>query len=63
MSFTLSEGAEGIDMATVRKIDCPRVIALTGCNDCDQVTVVRVYVDYNVYSVEYILYRVGAKLM
>jgi hypothetical protein len=63
MSFTLSEGAEGINMATVRKIDRPRVIALTGFNDCDQVTVVRVYVDYNVYSVEYISYRVGAKLM
>jgi hypothetical protein len=50
-------------MARVRKSDRSRVIALPGCNDRDQVTVVRVYVDYNLYSVEYIMYRVRAKLM
>jgi hypothetical protein len=50
-------------MARVRKIDNPRFIALTGCNECDQITVVRDYVVYNLYSVNYIMYRVGAKLM
>jgi hypothetical protein len=50
-------------MARVREIDNPRVMELTGCNECDQITVVCVHVVYNVYSVKYIIYRVGAKLI
>jgi hypothetical protein len=55
VSLTLSGGEEGSDMARVRKIDNPRVIALTGCNECDQFTVVCVHVVYNVrvYSFKY----------
>jgi hypothetical protein len=50
-------------MARVREIDNRRVKALTGCNEWDSFTVNCVLLDYNVYSVEYIMYRVGAKIM